>query len=1276
MPAPPTVESRLGRIIEGRYRLDAVLGTGGFGAVYRARHLELDHDVAIKLLHEGVDASTAKRLTREAKVLARLDHPNCARVMDFGTEGGTTYLVMELIDGRPLGTMLGEPWPPRRAVDTALELLAGLGHAHQLGLVHRDLKPANVLLAERPGGGSTVRIIDFGIVTIAAGEQLASFTEQLTATGAIIGTPRYMSPEQLLGAKVDARSDLYALGLILYEMLTGHAAFEAGDVRYLAYMHAVAPTPLLPDGVPDELAALVGRLLAKKPEQRPTTTADVRQHLLALRPSLPDAPPGVTAGPATTANSEPRAAEELSVGPRARVGRYSLLRELGHGATGTVYLGWDETLDRQVAVKLLRPSPAHLRAGERMLREARGLARVAHENVVAVYEFGSHQGQLFVAMEHVRGRTLRAWRDEGSRPWTDTLARLLEAGRGLAAVHAAGLVHRDFKPDNVLVGDDERARVVDFGLVRAASPAFEMVDKLAPELGDTKDEASTSTPRHVDPLKAKLTRTGAIIGTPAYMALEQLAGQHVDARSDQFAFCVVAYEALYGQRPFVGRSLEDLAAKLAAGHLQPRPDGSLVPRRVDEVLARGLQVVPGSRWDGMSSLLDALERAAGVGRGWSTRRSLAGGGAGLLLLVGAAWALASADETTAPEPTRGVATTVPTHDQPPLPTPALERTQALLARARPDHAESWRDAIELGARHRDAMTPEIRASLHAVAGAMHESQSLRDLGPAVVQAWSPAAPVLALGRRDGGIALWDVDARAPMRALEHAGPLVSPSFSRDGALLVAREGEQRAVLWHVSTGTKLGAIEQAGLRQAVFVADTQQLMIASDEGVSRWGLVRGRELERTAVASEDPTVVGLASVDEQVMLLSSRGRVSRWTTESEPLVHVDLQGFEERAEQILVLAPDATRVVRTSALGLELWDALSGTSIATRISEPATIVGVEFSDDSRTLAVMLRGRAPLLLDTSTAAPRVTMPSRAEVLALAFDPAEDRLLALRDDGVIERVVLGSGHVSDHFVGPAPGARMLAIDSTGSWLSVIGEDGTAAVWATGSVASSDDGESAAFFASLAEGRGPTIDAQGHVRGSSGESIAILAPEGPVTAVALSPDASTIATASGAWPTRVELWTRQGQRTHTLEVDGELRVLAFSADGARLACAGAGPRVEICSVADATAVIELRTTETEIGTLAFSPDGTRLAVGGHEVHLWQLDTGFDLAMLAPARAPVAALGFAPDGRQLGIAYEDGTRVIRWVDEQVLLAELCRVGAAVVDAGACEGVLGQTQE
>ncbi|MBL9104525.1 MAG: serine/threonine protein kinase [Myxococcales bacterium] len=295
----------------------------------------------------------------------------------------------------------------------------------------------------------------------------------------------------------------------------------------------------------------------------------------------------------------PGSAAALPEGP-FRIGRFTAVRQLGSGAMGVVYMAYDEQLDRKVAIKLLqgRPQAGHASLGQaRLLREAQAMAHVSHPNVAAVYDVGPFEDQVFVAMEFVEGKTLAGWLAERERPWREVVEMFAQAGRGLAAAHAAGLVHRDFKPENVLVGDDGRARVLDFGLARAHREVQTLPPLTASEIG-----ASSSS------LNLRLTQADSLVGTPAYMAPEQYMRAALDARSDQFSFCVALWEGLYGARPFGGQTLPEMMAAVTRGAPQVPRQHRPVPAFVHDALCRGLAVDPERRWPDMPTLLAALER--------------------------------------------------------------------------------------------------------------------------------------------------------------------------------------------------------------------------------------------------------------------------------------------------------------------------------------------------------------------------------------------------------------------------------------------------------------------------------------------------------------------------------------------------------------------------------------------------------------------------------------------------------------------------------------------
>ncbi|PCC73627.1 Serine/threonine protein kinase [Nannocystis exedens] len=284
-----------------------------------------------------------------------------------------------------------------------------------------------------------------------------------------------------------------------------------------------------------------------------------------------------------------------------RIGRFHIHGRLGEGGMGVVYSGFDGELGRSVAIKLMHAAlDTDLEARPRLLREAQALARLSHPNVVQIFEVGHHEGRLFVAMEYVDGKTLQAWlrRPEGPRTWRQILDVFIAAGRGLAAAHEVGLVHRDFKPSNVMIGSDGRVRVLDFGLVGS----------LADDVPSPSASQSLRVVPHAPVLQTPLTMTGDILGTPAYMAPEQYNGRRCDARADQFSFCVALYEALYGLRPFAGNSAWDALEASERGEISPPPPDSRVPAWLHAAVVRGLSPDPAARWPSMKALLAELDR--------------------------------------------------------------------------------------------------------------------------------------------------------------------------------------------------------------------------------------------------------------------------------------------------------------------------------------------------------------------------------------------------------------------------------------------------------------------------------------------------------------------------------------------------------------------------------------------------------------------------------------------------------------------------------------------
>jgi tRNA A-37 threonylcarbamoyl transferase component Bud32 len=341
----------------------------------------------------------------------------------------------------------------------------------------------------------------------------------------------------------------------------------------------------------------------------------------------------LTASPSGLPRTEPARDDFAPLAPGSLIEHYEVIELLGEGSMGAVYRARDLDLGREVALKRIKPDRVDLqRAQARLHREAQVMARIEHAAVVRVYEVGIADGQLFIAMELARGGSVAAWAKASRRSWRDVVGVFIDAGRGLAAAHRAGIVHRDIKPGNLLLDAHGRAKISDFGVARV----------LGDDRGDDDDDALPIS-------ELSVTHTGAVIGTLAYMPPEQLAGEPIDPRADQFAFCVALWSLLCGQWPFARPpgseaegSPEQFHRVITAGQLEPVRDRR-APRRILALIRRGLAADRAARWASMDDLLDALERAARPRRGWW----LAAAGVSVVI----AGALASgmrADEPNAP----------------------------------------------------------------------------------------------------------------------------------------------------------------------------------------------------------------------------------------------------------------------------------------------------------------------------------------------------------------------------------------------------------------------------------------------------------------------------------------------------------------------------------------------------------------------------------------------------------------------------------------------------
>lgn len=569
--------------------------------------------------------------------------------------------------------------------------------------------------------------------------------------------------------------------------------------------------------------------------------------------------PKPSAGPAT---DEPRA-----------IGRFVVLRRLGAGGMGVVYAAFDETLDRKLAVKLLRTdasardtASSSSEGRARLVREAQALARLSHPNVIHVYEVGTHEQQVYVAMEFVDGLTLKRWQNEPDRTPREILEVYAAAAHGLAAAHRAGIVHRDFKPDNVLVGaQDERPRVLDFGLARESGRS---VEALAAELEATEGEVppsqqqTTSSARFSASkslelgLKGELTQTGAVLGTPAYMAPEQFRGEPSDARTDQFAYCVSLYEALYGERPFRGSTLTALMHSVCEGLVEPEPQYTQVSPQLRRVLLKGLSVSPAERYESMDELLDALRVETPKPWRWIALAAVA-----VTLLAVSGWLFVRSQ---------------------------AEPYDDLDSRRRINDAFVRADAVQAAQAQRAGTDQEV--NLHwdrlVLAWARQEVErdptralaALRGLTPSTGETWGEQARMVAEQALDAGVA-YDVVRRPGVVALAATDDAFAisdatglwrwgtdGSFMRlgDAGVLALASSQRPETRWlAVRPGTAQWLDQKGNVVHAVAIPETCDASAAASQGTSAWISCRSGTLMRV----DDGSGTEFDTLDEVIDIL-------------------------------------------------------------------------------------------------------------------------------------------------------------------------------------------------------------------------------------------------------------------------------------------------------------------------------------------------------------------------------------------------------------------------
>ena len=569
-PTPGTA-LETGDVLADRYEILKMLGEGGMGTVYKARDRELDRLVALKVIRPELSGhpEILQRFKQELILSRKVTHRNVIRIFDLGVAEDRKFITMDFVEGKDLKSLVVEQgkFAVEKACEIVRQICFGLEAAHNEGVVHRDLKPQNVMLDAQ----ARVYLMDFGL---ARSMELVG----MTRTGALVGTPAYMSPEQAKGEKADARTDLFALGVIFYELLTGKLPYEAETMMATLIRRTkelATPPDQLEPGIPAAINDIVMKCLQIKVELRYQHAEEILRDLSFAQPAQ---------SVANLSRSVFDAAAVLA--PGSQFGpRYKIESLLGEGGMGKVYKAQDGELNRTVALKLVRPELASDRTSmDRLKQELLLASRVSHKNILRIHDLGDVGGLKFISMAYVDGQDLhQRIAAAGQLSVEESVGIARQLSLALEAAHTEGVMHRDLKPQNVLLDREDHVFVSDFGLAKSL-------------------EAQSSM----------LTAAGEVLGTPRYMSPEQAESRVVDHRSDLYALGLILYEMVTGDLPFASESaVQTMYQRVTQSPKSPKVLNPGLPEYLVAIILRCLERDPEQRYQHAREILEDLDRGVG-----------------------------------------------------------------------------------------------------------------------------------------------------------------------------------------------------------------------------------------------------------------------------------------------------------------------------------------------------------------------------------------------------------------------------------------------------------------------------------------------------------------------------------------------------------------------------------------------------------------------------------------------------------------------------------------
>jgi serine/threonine protein kinase len=563
----------------GTLELLSKVAEGSAAEVFLAR---TEHDtVLVELSRPGLseDMELYGRFLDEARERQKLSHPHLVQRTTAGCRpDGRLYALTESLSGLHLGSMC--PMLSELAVDQLIPLCEVLGYLHDKGVVHGNLRPSHVYLSGDVSN-PVPKLLDMGLLLFRSTKSM-----KLPASVVLV-QPEYLSPERISGQRATPRSDVYGLGVLAFELITGKPPFKGRDSDDTKRQHMTSTVPLLPDPA-SWLQPWLNHCLAKDPKDRFGSMAEVRDALLEANMTRLTGRDSQGTVRMRAPIEEPPVVRGKLESEAKQLGPYTLQRLIGEGGMGQVWLAKHSRLDRLVAIKLLRPELANVEQQvQRFVQEARAVNRVNHPHIVEIHDFVEERefGRVWCVMEYLKGVTLKNLGRENPLSIARCTKIVRQVCAALEAAHKVGVVHRDIKPDNIFLvegkGEEDFVKVLDFGVAKLR-----------------------------DAHAANHTETGEIVGTPAYMSPEQALGQDVDARSDLYSLGTLLYVLLAGRFPFDGVTAAQMVANIIARPPLPLPEearsGEPIPKELSDIVIKALQKDPASRWQSMAGLAEAL----------------------------------------------------------------------------------------------------------------------------------------------------------------------------------------------------------------------------------------------------------------------------------------------------------------------------------------------------------------------------------------------------------------------------------------------------------------------------------------------------------------------------------------------------------------------------------------------------------------------------------------------------------------------------------------------